>query len=311
MNYSEVLSRAWQIVWRHKALWIFGILSGCSTAGGGNMNFNNRQDAPQSIQNYFESIPQETLVLIFVGIGIAVLLLIVIAVFLGTIGKIGLVRGSVQADDDFETRLNFGKLFKGSLPYFWRVILLNLVVSLGIFAVIAMLIAGGVAATVLTLGIALICLLPLLCLFIPIGIIVSLIVEQAIIAIVAEERGVISGLQRGWEVVRTNPGPMAVMWLVLNLAIRGVGSLILGMPLVIFLAPLLIGTIAETEQALTTGAIISGICVIAYLPFLIVLSGILNSYVSSGWTLTFLRLTKPEPSEMLLDEPQPIPEPAS
>ena len=35
MDIGEVLSRAWQIIWKHKVLWIFGILAGCASGGGG------------------------------------------------------------------------------------------------------------------------------------------------------------------------------------------------------------------------------------------------------------------------------------
>jgi uncharacterized membrane protein YgcG len=33
-NFGEVLTRAWQIIWKHKVLWIFGILAGCGQGGG-------------------------------------------------------------------------------------------------------------------------------------------------------------------------------------------------------------------------------------------------------------------------------------
>jgi hypothetical protein len=28
-NFGEVLTRAWQIIWKHKVLWVFGILASC------------------------------------------------------------------------------------------------------------------------------------------------------------------------------------------------------------------------------------------------------------------------------------------
>src|SRR6185503_13824262 len=34
-NFGEVLTRAWQIIWKHKVLWIFGIFAGCGRGGGG------------------------------------------------------------------------------------------------------------------------------------------------------------------------------------------------------------------------------------------------------------------------------------
>ncbi len=146
MNYSEILSRAWQIIWKHKVLWIFGILAGCASGGGGggggNTNFSRDQQAPAQLQPYldqaqtfFESIPPETWIMIAIGIGLLVLVLVVLGIFLGTIGKIGLIRGAQQADQDMEARLTFGELFKGSLPYFWRVFLLNLLVGLVFFVV--------------------------------------------------------------------------------------------------------------------------------------------------------------------------------
>jgi hypothetical protein len=69
--------------------------------------------------------------------------------------------------------------------------------------------------------------------------------------------------------------------------------------------PLFIALFSGSEQALGTGAIVSGVLVVCYLPFLIVLSGVLNSYVQSGWTLTFLRLTGPQEPAL-----EPLPEPA-
>ena len=36
MDYGEVLSKAWKIVWKFKILWIFGILASCTgNAGSG------------------------------------------------------------------------------------------------------------------------------------------------------------------------------------------------------------------------------------------------------------------------------------
>ena len=35
MDFGEVLTRAWQITWRYKGLWVLGLLAGCGTGGGG------------------------------------------------------------------------------------------------------------------------------------------------------------------------------------------------------------------------------------------------------------------------------------
>ena len=58
MDYSNVISRAWKIIWKHKVLWIFGILSGCASGGGGGSNFrySERRNLPLSTQNILENV---------------------------------------------------------------------------------------------------------------------------------------------------------------------------------------------------------------------------------------------------------------
>ena len=41
-NFGEVLTRAWQIIWKHKVLWIFGFLAGCGQ-GGTNFRGNSSE----------------------------------------------------------------------------------------------------------------------------------------------------------------------------------------------------------------------------------------------------------------------------
>jgi len=49
-----------------------------------------------------------------------------------------------------------------------------------------------------------ICCSRLICLLVPVAIAVNVIIEQATIAIVVENLGVMDGLHRGWEVVKSN-----------------------------------------------------------------------------------------------------------
>jgi hypothetical protein len=301
-------------------LWIFGILAGCANSGGGGgggnggrINTSNSGQVPAQLQSYFdrmrqfyESVPQQIWIMIAIGVLFLVLILIVLRIFLGTVGTIGLVRGAQQADQDMEAHLSFGELFKGSLAYFWRVFLLNLLVGIVIFFVAMLLAVGIVLGVVFTLGLGALCLLPLICLFIPVAIVIGVIIEQATIAIVVENLGVMNGLRRGWEVVKTNAGPMVVMWLILGLGISGIVGIILALPMILVFVPLLIGVFANSQQALQTGLVVSLVCCAAYLPVLIILSGILQSYVRSAWTLTFLRLTKP-----VQISPETLPEPLS
>ena len=289
-DFGEVLSRAWQIIWKHKILWIFGIFAGCARGGGSGGgsgagrggNGPGNQPFPQ-LQQFFDRMGQWTsdhpgVVALLVLIALIVFIL---AIFLGTIGRIALIRGTYQAEGGTE-RLIFGELFSGSMPYFWRVFGLSLlIVLLGLLIFIPL-----TLFSVITFGIGLLCTLPLLCVLIPVLWGISLVIEQANVAIVLENLGIGDGVRKGWEVVRANLGPMIVMALILFIGGAVIGFIV-GIPIILAVVPLIFG--AATNNA--NPAWITAICCAAYFPILLVLSGILNAYIQSVWALTYMRLT--------------------
>lgn len=298
MDFGSVLSRAWQIIWKHKVLWIFGILAGCGSAntGTGNLrgNFNWETSAPPQMQNFFNQMSEAQIFALVAVAILVILVLVVLAIFLGTIGRIGVIRGAQLADQD-AGRVEFSELFSGSLPYFWRVFLLNLLVGLAMSLVGIAVAVFVILGSVLTLGIGLICLLPLFCLLIPLGWVVTIVLIQANIAIVTENVGMIDGLSRGWEVFRTQFGSIIVMALILMLGVSLVGGLVIGAPLALIVGPVIAALILSGGQP--TGdffggsLLITGLCLVAYLPVMIVLNGILQTYILTAWTLTYRRLT--------------------
>ncbi|NIL97085.1 MAG: hypothetical protein GTO62_08090, partial [Planctomycetales bacterium] len=136
MNYGEVLSGAWQIIRKHRALWIFGILAGCGEGGGGgggNAFQASGDEFPPEAERFFEqtigSISEEQLFGIIAVVVLVLLIVFLIAIFLSNIGRIGLIRGTLLAEGG-EQNIPFGELFQGSLPYFWRLLGLYLLVGL-------------------------------------------------------------------------------------------------------------------------------------------------------------------------------------
>ena len=242
------------------------------------------------------------LALIVAGLILLILLLVVLAIFLGTMGKVGLIRGTQQAEAGAE-KLTFGELFRGSLPYFWRIFGLNLVVGLAFALLIILVVSSAIFGTILTLGIGAICLIGLICLLVPVGWLIGILVEQANIAIVLEDLGIMAGIRRGWEVFKANLGLFIVMGLILVVGIGGIGGLILGLPAFLVAAPALVGAMSANRQVLWGGLLVAGLCLLIYLPVFIVLNGILRAYIETAWTLTYMRLTsRPAPSLAVVEE---------
>ena len=304
-NFGEVLTRAWQITWKYKVLWIFGILAGCTngggggSGGGGNSGYStgpSDQNLPPELQRFFHQM--ENLVdwvadnlWIFIVIALVVLLIAVVSMFLGTIGRIGLIKGSYEAEQGAET-LAFGELFSTSMPYFWRVFGLSFLIGLAFLLLFMPIVLVGV----LSAGVGFLCLLPLICLLIPVGIAVGIIIEQANRAIVLEDMSMLDGLKRGWEIARSNVGPILVMALIL-FGIGLVLGIVIALPIFIIVFPAAFAFAMGEGQSLTP-LYTAGVCFCLYIPVAWLLNGVLTTFTQSAWTLTYLRLTQDsEPPE--------------
>jgi len=303
MDFGYVLKRAWEIIWKFKVLWIFGILASCGQAGSsGGSNSGYSVSAQESnvglqVEHFFNQLdPAAIAFLIALGI-LAILALIILAILLGTIGRVGLIRGTMKAEQGAE-RLTFGELWRDGLVYFWRVFGLNLLIGVFIFLVILALFIPGIILTGLTFGLFALCLIPMTCLLIPVMWAVYVVIEQANIALVVENLSVMKAISRGWEVVRHNIGTMIVMSLILMLGVGLIGGAVIGLPLLIVGAPAFAGFISGTAEAVRNGMLVSGVLFFIYLPILLLLSGILRAYTTSAWTLTYIRLTTTPALEM-------------
>lgn len=221
------------------------------------------------------------------------LLLWFVAMALNTIGRVGLIQGTVKGEEGAE-KLTFGGLFNSGKPFFWRVLGLNFLIGLALFVLFIVLFIPLALGTVATFGIGLICLIPLICLLVPVGWLVKIVVQQANIAVVVEDANILEGIQRGWDVFRANLGNLVLMSLIL-----GIGGAIIGfiiaLPILLIIVPAAISAtvsgIAESELAFGGSLVVGGLCLLTYIPVLILLGGVLQAYFQSAWTLTYLRLT--------------------
>ena len=309
-NFGEVLTRAWQIVWKHKVLWVFGILASCGRSSG---NFNSNSRGGSGGNGSGANLPPQVLQLLqwveghmaqFIAITVALLCVIwIIVAFLSTIGKIGLIRGTRQAEGGSE-KLIFGQLFSESTPYFWRMFGLSVVLAIPSLIVFVVLFAGLILFAISASGgnnnngaIGLLASVPLLigciCLLIPVMFVVGMIFRQSERAIVLEELGVMPAISRGWEIFRANLGPIILMTIILAV-IGFVVGLVIAIPIIITVVPAALAYAIGNAQN-STPLILAGVCFCLYLPVLLLANGILTAYAESTWTLTYMRLThKPE-----------------
>lgn len=326
MDFGEIFSKAWKIVWNHKILWLFGLLAGCSARGGGgsgsgmNYSFGQRDfgNGPDGMPpfmrefaNFFENLPAW----VYVLFAIAVLMLVLLGLFLGAIGRIGLVRGTAQADDGAQ-RLTLSELWNGSLPYFWRVFWLNALIMVAVIVIFLIVLIPGIILTTVTLGLGIICLIPLICVLAIAAWLLGVVVEQSIVAIVTENLGVMDGLARGWKVVRANLGSYVVMALIVAVG-GGIVGFLIAIPVLFIMVPIFIGMLSQTDAMMSGGVVVAGILFLLYLPFALLFGAVLQAYIGAVWTLVFRRLSgKKQALSVISTNPPPAappepPKPAS
>lgn len=309
MNFGEILSKAWKVIWKHKILWVFGILAGCGMSGGGGGNGGGASSAARisqsgndwmapsaqrGVDHFFRSladIPAGAWVAIGVGLFLAMVILSVLFLMLGTLGITGVIKGTSMADEagKDEKPLSLKAVFTGLKPFYWKVFLLNIGLRVAGFIVGMMLVLPVILFAVVTCGFGLL-------LMIPIGWFVTALVYFSTIAIIEEGLGIFKAIGRAWKVLIKNIGNVLLMFLILGVG-QAVIGLLLALPIFVSFVPLLINGIVTGFQNVVPSLVITGILLLIFIPLMIFLSGVLRAYVWSAWTLTYRRLTGSEQVE--------------
>ena len=248
MDYGNLISKTWDIIWKNKFLILLGILVALSGAGGGGRNpaqFTasgndlDWQNLPRFDYEY--GSPFQNFDLPLVAVGGIVLLFVFLFLFglvlwtVGTISRGGLI--SAVNEIELGNPTNFSEAFRAGWQKGWRLIGIGLVPAapgliLIFFSLITMGLYGGFEA--LSRGAytpieewVFLPILVLACILVPVMLILSLLRVFANRACMLEDLNVISSYRRGFEVLGDNLGP-AVLLFLLQIAISfGIGIMML------------------------------------------------------------------------------------
>jgi hypothetical protein len=218
MDYGKVLSRAWQITWRWKALWVFGFL----------VSLSNRWPQLSNRANWIERgggdyIPPEVGVLLVSLACVAVLVGIAFGV-LSVISRGALIGGVRQAEEEDSTDLK--RAWRVGVSRFWTLFGVSVLTALPLIVMWLVVVAAFVGPILADVGfsgegepgvgvaLALLCGAPLCCSAILVTIVLSQIRTYADCAAVLEGLGWIDAFRRGWQVLRENLGHTVVYWLI-------------------------------------------------------------------------------------------------
>jgi hypothetical protein len=286
-DFGEVLTRAGQITWKHKNLWLAGIVISLISflavpiSLALNPSFSSFSD-PSEMNRQLPSI------LLANGL---IVLLTILSTPLYVVGMAVPSLGTLQLEQGNE-KVNFGELIRGVLPYFWRILGIVLLIWVGMFGAMMILMACIVLLSVVTFGIGSLCAFPVFILFLPLAILVYALMEQGVSAVLVDNLGVSSALQRAWELVKKNLGVMALMSVIIYLGSAIVG-MIISIPMMIPMFGFMFNLGSEPDvqsfERLSRNMIL---WMLAFSPLYAIFQGILLTFMQSAWTLTYMRLRR-------------------
>lgn len=295
VDFGYIVRRSFEIAWKHKFLWLFGMFA----AGSGfNFDFNYLMDT-DDMQIFgtpqFDFNPA-FLVPLFTFIGIFVLVMII----MGIISNGGLIDAVNRIERG--GKYSFSMTFSAGLDYFFRILGQGIIIFLGAFGVIMV----TVVIEVLLFkihgalgGISLLIVIPAFIFFI---FFLATIGNLAPRILVVRNNGIIESLEEAFYLFKTYLGKcvlMALLFMGLNI-LFGIGFMIIWAMFGIPIGMLIYATSFSKVAAFIAAALIG-------LPISLVIGGITGVFNSSAYTLFYFQLVEPKQQAVQSPPPQSPP----
>jgi hypothetical protein len=279
MDYFDIIKKSYQLTIKHKFLWLFGIIVSLATGifRGFSYSFN-----ATCISNYTGS---EMLLLFTLFI-----LLILAFIALAYTSQAGLIVGFSKLSSGSTT--NFKDSFETGIHKIWRIIGLQILISIGI--IVSLIILGVpvgllVASHSYVIAIVLGIILFIACMFF--WIILGFIYPYSLRMVVLEKKGVFTSIRESLHFCRDNFLNVFVMYLLAYAVSIGYGVALMIAAGLVGALLFIIGYGIWLASPLTA-AIYGSLSFIIFVFALVLVGAIYTAFNSGLFTITYLRLKK-------------------
>jgi hypothetical protein len=300
MDYGAILTRAWQITWRWKMLWILGFLAALAS-GVPSSDLNYTFDGSEQIFSQYPALPGLLVGLICLGFILGIVFWV-----LSVMARGGLIAGVAQVEDTGDTTL--ARAWRVGQRRFWTLFGISILTAIPLILgfivalVLVLVTTGGLVgltrltdsaetgAILASIGGVLFCVVPLCCGMIVLGIVLEQIRVYAERAAILEGLGWVDAFRRGWQVLRSNLGPTIIYWiifLVLGLIIGAIALAVAG----VVAAPFIAVTAITGGDPSTLWAIPLIITTLIGILVAAIIGAVVETFTSASWTLLYRRLT--------------------
>ena len=297
LDFGEVLGRMWKIGWNHKVLWLWQMLPGLfSIVLFPFMFVLNPGFAMYLPKPWNQYANEEWVAVAFV---VVTFISIIPIMFVGIVAQLTTTYGAVKVDNGAE-KLAFMGLFRESLPYFWRVLGLYAIFG-GAWMVLWLgFMAFFMLSSLLTFGLAFICIVPLFILLIPVLLVGYSVLELAQAAIVADDMGTLNAISHGWKLFRANWLGVVLLMVILYFALSTLSSVfVFPMMFPMMLFPLGLDSEGEFNNLMLVFFVVIFPLMFA---FMYIVQGILMAFFQAAWAAAYIRLNRSANTPIILED---------
>lgn len=295
-DFGEVLSRAWQITWKHKVLWAINLLPllisflffpfWLFSVFQKNFDFEKLSGWMQN--PVYVSFAVVLYIVIFAG-----------SIFLQIVSRSSVTLGVYKAEANIQP-IAFMDLLKNGFQYFWRILTISFLVGVGIMVVFFGFFAVVGALSVVTMGFAMLCLQPLFILMIPFIWLVMAFMEQSESAVIADGMSAMDSIRQAYELIKSNIWKYVLITIIIYFGMGTLTSLIL-FP---FMIPMFFFMIRNLDAGMDFNSMLrmQAVFGIVILPIIAIVQGFSLTYMKSVMMIVYLRLTRPAQPQPVLQE---------
>lgn len=295
-DYGNTFINALKLTWKHKILWVVLMLPML-------LSFLMFPFMFGFLFLLDADISDTTEIIVLVALGIVVLLIFLASIAFTVVAMSSATLGIVRIEGGAGS-LNFMSLLKDSLAYFWRSLTALLIIQFSLGLVFGVFFLLVFLLSIVTFGLASICIQPIMLLLTPVMFLVMGIMEAAQTAIIVENLNAIDAIKRAIQVVREHVWKYVILTLIIYFGTSILSSFIvfpLMMPMFFF--PVLIESGIEINNQLFIIFFIAFMCL--FFVVMAFFSGISQTFMKASLDITYLQLTRPSENQALNLEENP------
>lgn len=306
--YRPILKMAWQIMWRAKYLWFFGLFAVlAANSGEVNLvidNFSSLSEQTSFLQELKSLYNQELMgsfseavKSLFANFNWATLILLILLValflfllWLAIVSQAGLISGAYK--EYRKQPSDFLISFKTGRQSFWPVLWINIigkVIIYGILLIIGLPLAWVYIRQTSETGQLLFTLLSFIIL-VPLAVIMSFLIKYAVMYAVLKKEKVLAAIKSGWRLFVKN-WVVSIEMAILMFLVTILAGIIMLLSAIILTIPLAL--LLYVFYALQIGGVLMAMVVVALFLFIVLLfwlGALLSTFHTTGWVLLFDRL---------------------